>query len=319
MNFVIYDAILIIVDRLIKMMHYILVTKTINAKDLVEILIKDLVRMHELLESIVIDRDFVFTSKYWFSLCYALKIKEKLFIAFHSQIDDQTKRQNSTMKQYLRAYINFEQNDWIQLLFMIEFAYNNAINVFTSMILFETNQNYHFRMFFENNQNLKVKSKFAKNNVKHLQKLLNVFRANLIDAQVKQAKYENKRTLFKKHFVKQYVMLNEKKIRIKRNKKLKWKHFELFQVLKTIKDQVCRLELLKRWRIHDVFHVSLLKKSKFKKKRNTTIELTYQSKIIKIEKDEIIKKLYKIEIILNNHIYVANKCLDQSYNESKLL
>ena len=75
-------------------------------------------------------------------------------------------------------------------------------------------------MFFEDNQDLKVKSKFAKNNVKHLQKLLNVLRANLIDAQVKQAKYQDKRTLFKEYFVKQYVMLNEKNIRIKRNKKL---------------------------------------------------------------------------------------------------
>ena len=172
-------------------------------------------------------------------------------------------------------------------------------------------------MFFENNQNLKIKSKFAKNNVKHLQKLFNVFWINLMNAQVKQTKYQNKRTLFKKCFVKQYIMLNEKNIRIKRNKKLKWKHFEFFRVLKTIKNQIHRLKLLKRWRIHDVFHVSFLKKSKFKKRRNTT-KFTYQSKNIKIEKDEIIEKLYEIEIILNNHIYVANKCFDRSYNESKL-
>ena len=221
---------------------------------------------------------------------------------------------NVQFKRYLRWYFLY----WYAITRLVTFAYNNAINVFTSMILFETNQNYHFRMFFENNQNLKVKSKFAKNNVKHLQKLLNVFRVNLIDAQVKQAKYQDKRTLFKKYFVRQYVMLNEKNIRIKRNKKLKWKHFELFRVLEIIEDQVYRLELLKRWRIHDVFHVSFLKKSKFKKRKNTTIEFTYQSKDIEIEKDEIIEKLYEIEIILNNHIYVANKCFDRSYNESKL-
>ena len=75
-------------------------------------------------------------------------------------------------------------------------------------------------MFFEDNQNLKAKSKFARDNAKHLQKLLNVLRINLIDVQVKQAKYQDKRTLFKKYFVRQYVMLNEKNIRIKRNKKL---------------------------------------------------------------------------------------------------
>ena len=106
-----YDAILVIVDRLTKMIHYIPVTKTINAEYLAEILIREFVRIHGLLESIIIDRGFVFTSKYWSALCYALKIKGKLSIAFHSQIDDQTKRQNSIMKQYLRFYINFEQSN----------------------------------------------------------------------------------------------------------------------------------------------------------------------------------------------------------------
>ena len=57
------------------------------------------------------------------------------------------------------------------------------------MIFFETNQSYHFRIFLENNQNLKIKLKFAKDNVKHLQKFLNVFRVNLVDAQIKQTKY----------------------------------------------------------------------------------------------------------------------------------
>ena len=50
---------------------------------------------------------------------------------------------------------------------MIEFIYNNVINVFTNMTLFERNQNYHSRMFFENNQNKKVKLMFAKDKVKH--------------------------------------------------------------------------------------------------------------------------------------------------------
>ena len=163
-----YNAILIIVNRFTKIIHYIFVTKTINAKNFVEIFIRELVRIHDLLESIIIDKNLVFTSKYWSTLCYALKIKTKLFIAFHSQIDNQTKRQNNIMKQYFRFYINFEQNNWIKLLSIIEFVYNNVINAFTNTTFFETNQNYYSRMFFENNQKKKVKSMFAKNNVKHL-------------------------------------------------------------------------------------------------------------------------------------------------------
>ena len=81
-NEVVYDAILIIVDRLTKMIHYIFVTKTINAKNLVEIFIQKFIRIHDLLESIIIDKDFVFTSKYWSTLCYALKIKKSCLSRF---------------------------------------------------------------------------------------------------------------------------------------------------------------------------------------------------------------------------------------------
>ena len=80
-------------------------------KQLVDILIKKLVRFHKILESIIIDRDSLFNLNFYFSLCYVLKIKRKLFIVFHSQIDDQIERQNSTMKQYFRAHVNFTQNN----------------------------------------------------------------------------------------------------------------------------------------------------------------------------------------------------------------
>ena len=104
---------------------------------------------------------------------------------------------------------------------MIEFAYNNVINAFTNMTLFEANQNYHSRMFFENNQNKKIKSMFAKDNVKHLQILLNVLKVNLMKTQIKQTHYQNECIMFKQYVIETYVMLNDKNIRIKRNKKLK--------------------------------------------------------------------------------------------------
>ena len=104
---------------------------------------------------------------------------------------------------------------------MIEFVYNNVINAFTNMTLFEANQNYHSRMFFENNQNKRVKSMFAKNNVEHLQNLLNVLKVNLMKIRIKQTHYQNERIMFKQYVIEIYVMLNDKNIRTIRNKKLK--------------------------------------------------------------------------------------------------
>ena len=138
-----YDSILVIVDRLTKMVHYEPVKVTIDAPGLAEVILDVVVRHHGLPDSIVSDRGSLFTSKFWSSLCYFLGIKRRLSTAFHPQTDGQTERQNSTMEAYLRAFVNFEQNDWARLLPMAEFAYNNAKNASTGHTPFELNCGYH--------------------------------------------------------------------------------------------------------------------------------------------------------------------------------
>ena len=58
-----------------------------------------------------------------------------------------------------------------------------------------------------------------------------------------------------------YVWLVSKYIQISRfKKKLNYKNFGLFKVIKVINMQVYQLKLLENWNIYNVFHVSLLKK-----------------------------------------------------------
>ena len=101
-----YDWILVIIDRLIKIVHYVLVKIMIDIPGLVEVIINVVVRYHGVLESIVIDQGLLFTSKFWSLLCYFLGIKKKLSTAFYPQTDGQTERQNSIIKAYLRAFVN---------------------------------------------------------------------------------------------------------------------------------------------------------------------------------------------------------------------
>ena len=103
-----YDSILVIVDRLTKMVHYEPVKVTINALGLVEVILDVVVRHHGLPDSIVSDRGSLFTLKFWSLLCYFLAVKRRLSTTFHPQTNGQTKRQNSTMEAYLRAFVNFE-------------------------------------------------------------------------------------------------------------------------------------------------------------------------------------------------------------------
>ena len=106
-----YDSILVIVDQLTKMVHYKPVKVIIDAPGLVEVIIIVEVKHYGLPDSIVINRGSLFTSKFWSLLCYFLSIKRRLSTAFHPQTEGQTERQNSTMEAYLRAFVNFKQNN----------------------------------------------------------------------------------------------------------------------------------------------------------------------------------------------------------------
>ena len=127
------------VDQLTKIVYYKPVKVTIDASELAKIILNMVVRHHDLPNSIVINKSLLFILKFRLLLCYFFEIKCRLFTVFYLQIDGQTKRQNSTIKTYLQAFINFKYNDWARLLSMVEFAYNNAKNANTGHTLFELN------------------------------------------------------------------------------------------------------------------------------------------------------------------------------------
>ena len=99
---------------------------SIDAFDFAKVILDEVLRHHDLPDSIVSNRGSVFTSKFWSSLYFFLEIKRRLSTIFYPQTNGQTKRQNGTIEVYLKAFVNYKQNDWARLLPMAEFAYNNA-------------------------------------------------------------------------------------------------------------------------------------------------------------------------------------------------
>ena len=156
-----YDSILIVVDRLTKIVHYELVKITINAPGLEEVIINVVIQHYGLPDSIISDHGAIFTSKFWSSLCYFLGIKRRLSTAFHPQTDRPTEQQNSTIEAYLWAFVNIKQNDWARLLPMAKFAYNNVKNVSTGFSPFKLNCSYHLRILYEEEVDSRFKSKLA--------------------------------------------------------------------------------------------------------------------------------------------------------------
>ena len=204
-NKTVYDFILVVINRFTKIIHYVSITKTIFAKNLTEIFMRKIIKLHNIFASVITDRNTIFTSKFYSTLIYCLKIKHKLSTIFHSQIDDQTKKLNAFIKQYLRIYVNFEQNDWVTLLLITEFVYNNSINASIDCSLFEVNLSFSSRMSFEKLFDSRVKSVSVKQHAVHFNKLIEMFQKILNHAQVKQKKYVDARMKFMKYVINDHV------------------------------------------------------------------------------------------------------------------
>ena len=55
-----------------------------------------------------------------------LDVDLRLSTAYHPQTNGQTERVNQTLEQYLRCYCSYQQDDWVNLLPLAEYAYNSA-------------------------------------------------------------------------------------------------------------------------------------------------------------------------------------------------
>ena len=217
------------------------------------------VRHHGLSDSIVTNQVLFFTSKFWSLLCYFLDIKRKLFNTFHPQTDGQIERQNSTMKAYLQAFVNFEQNNWAKLLLMAEFAYKNTKNASTGYTSFKLKCGYHPRISYEEDLDPRSKSRTAKKLSSKLRELMTVCQQNLHHTQKLQKQGHNKGVKPRSYAPGDKVWLSSKYLKTKRNCNLEAKFLGLFQVLYPVGKQAYKFELPRKWKIHDVIHVLLLK------------------------------------------------------------
>ena len=86
-----------------------------------------------------------------------LEIESKILTAFHPQIDDQMERVNQELEQYLRMFIDHQQEQWPDWLGMAEFAYNNKAYSSTKTLPFKANYGQDPRMGFETRRKGKYK------------------------------------------------------------------------------------------------------------------------------------------------------------------
>ncbi len=289
----VYDVILMIVDCYIKMTQYISISKTLTAMQLTDIFFEKIVCHYETLKEIVSDKGSIFTSNYWSEVCYQAKIKCRLSTAFHSQMNEQTKHQNQTLKHYLQCYCNEEQSNWVKLLPLAKFVYINTKQFTLKCSFFYVMTGYNAFIHYNIENNIwEEEMSAAKNRVKQLheahEKLLKQWKSTVAS----QVKAYNQRHKLKTYNKDNLVLLLMKNLSQKHlNKKLSHKFAESFHIQDIIEKQVYCLYLSTHYQIHNVFHVSYLEPYN-QHLDDEIMQMLSPSKLIN-EKEE-----YKIEEIL---------------------
>ena len=100
-----HDYVWVIVDKLTKSAHFILVRMDYSMDRLAKLYMKDIVQLHGVQLSIVSDRDPRFISRFWNELQLALGTKLNFSIAFHPQTAGELERLIQVLEDMLRGCV----------------------------------------------------------------------------------------------------------------------------------------------------------------------------------------------------------------------
>jgi len=138
-----FTAILVVVDRLSKQAIFIPTQDTITSPELAKLFLLHMFSKHGVPAHVTSDRGTEFVSHFFWLLGKALDMRLHFTSGYHPEGDGQTERSNQTLEQYLWIYCNYQQDNWADLLPLVEFAYNNAPSATTGVSPFFANKGYH--------------------------------------------------------------------------------------------------------------------------------------------------------------------------------
>jgi hypothetical protein len=132
-----HDSIMVVVDKLTKVAHFIPLKTTHQAVDVADIFIREVARLHRIPKMIMSKRDPKFTSNFWKGLFKGFRTNLNFSTDYHPESDGQTERVNRVIEDILRMYVMDKPSIWEDYLHLVEFAYNNGYHASLKMSPFE--------------------------------------------------------------------------------------------------------------------------------------------------------------------------------------
>jgi transposase InsO family protein len=265
------SVILTIVDRFSKSTHFIPLGHPYSAASVAKAFFDSIVRLHGLPTSIVSDRDPVFTSNMWKDLFRLTGTKLCTSSAFHPQTDGQSEVTNRIIVVYLKCLAGDRPRNWLRWLPWAEYCYNTSYQSALKTTPFEVVYGRAPPQMLPyqagSNRVAAVDRQFRDRD-----EFLAEIKERLLQAQVLMKRTHDKQHRELKFTVGDWVWLRlnhraaasvhraAASVRQGDKSKLGAKYFGPYRVLDCIGDVSYKLQLPPQARIHNVFHVSFLKK-----------------------------------------------------------
>jgi hypothetical protein len=255
-----YDSIMVVIDLLSKVTHFVPCKETYTAEQLAQLFRAHIFKLHGMPEKIILDRGSTFVSQFWRAFMRSLRITPGFSTAYHPQTDGQTERMNQVLEDYLRHFCSYYQNNWVMILDIAEFSINNlnSASLGTSPFFFANKFHPKFSVLTENS-GICLLDDF----IVDLQEIQERAIECLTQAKQRQARYYDAH----KRPSTQYqpgdlVLLLRKFIQSRRiNSKLNYRYIGPFRVIEMVGENAVWLDIAREYpKLHPVFNVSLLAK-----------------------------------------------------------
>ena len=180
-------------------------------------------------------------------------IKQNISTAYHPRTDGQSEQSNQWLEQYLRFWVNYQQQDWHHYLPLAEFAHNLWPHKVTKSTPFELMMGHNPRAEIINTPSSMPMVALQIDLWKQARKRANEL---IIQAQSRWRKARDKKIEFK---MGDKVWLEGRNLKSDRPSiKLAAKRYGPFKITKVLSPITYQLQLPLSWKIHDIFHIDLL-------------------------------------------------------------
>ena len=249
-----YDSVMVVVDHgLTKGVIYCPCTKNIDSEGIAQLFFTNVFPRFGLHSKIISNRGPQFASAFARELTHLLQYDVALSTAYHPQTDRETERVNQELETYLRLFASNKPEDWSKLLPMAEFTHNSTTHSVTQRMPFSLMMGYEpwaypplGKTFLPNLESRLSNLSKARDEAQAAHKLAQQRMKERITAKYTPWKVGEK------------VWLETTNLHMNGPKKLQMRRTGPFEIEEAILRTAFHLRIPSQWKIHPVFHTSLL-------------------------------------------------------------